>query len=116
MFIAYGYNAFPVVEEADTLVGIVTKLDVLRVFGHDPRRLLPDLTALSAEHVADIMRPRGVTVAPGDPLNTAVTCMLSAQLRSLPVVERNRGGRRLVGIVSRGDVLRALSFETRDAG
>lgn len=115
LFIAYGFNAFPVVDDAEILLGIVTKLDLLRVFRHDPRRLLPDLTALWAEHVDDIMRRRVVTVAPGDPVTAAVDRMLASRLRSLPVVERQSGKERLVGIVSRGDVLRGLTFETRDA-
>jgi len=116
LFILYGVNAFPVVDEAHTLLGIVTKLDLLRVFRHDPRRLLPDLAALWAEHVDDIMRRRVVTVAPGDPVTTAVDRMLRLRLRSLPVVERRDGRALLVGIVSRGDVLRGLSFETDDSG
>jgi CBS domain-containing protein len=115
LFIAHGFNAFPVVDEADTLLGIVTKLDLLRVFRHDPRRLLPDLTALCAERVDDIMRRRVVTVAPDDPVTAAADRMLASRLRSLPVVERRSGKDRVVGIVSRGDVLRGLSFETDEA-
>jgi CBS-domain-containing membrane protein len=114
LFIAYGFNAFPVVDEAGALLGIVTKLDLLRVFRHDPRRLLPELTAISAEHVDDIMRRRVVTVAPDEPVTTAVDRMLSARLHSLPVVERRSGRDRVIGIVSRGDVLRGLTFESDD--
>ena len=115
LFITYGFNAFPVVGDDDALLGIVTKLDLLRVFRHDPQRLLPDLTAICAEHVDDIMRRRVVTVAPNDPVTAAVDRMLSSRLRSLPVVERRGGKDRVVGIVSRGDVLRALTFGTDDA-
>jgi CBS domain-containing protein len=116
LFVAYGFNAFPVVDEADTLLGIVTKFDLLRIFRHDRRRILPDLSALLAEHVEDIMRRGVVTVVPGDPVTAAVDRMLSSRLRSLPVVERRGGKEYLVGIVSRGDVLRGLTFETRHAG
>jgi CBS-domain-containing membrane protein len=35
---SYGFNAFPVVDEAHTLLGIVTKLDLLRVVRHSPQR------------------------------------------------------------------------------
>jgi CBS domain-containing protein len=115
LFIAYGFNAFPVVDEAGTLLGIVTKLDLLRVFRHDPRRLLPELRAISAEHVDDIMRRRVVTVAPDDQVTAAADSMLASRLRSLPVIERRSGRDRVVGIVSRGDVLRGLSFEPGDA-
>jgi CBS-domain-containing membrane protein len=112
LFIAYGFNAFPVVDEAHTLLGIVTKLDLLRVVRHGPQRLLPELRVLWAEHVDDIMRRRVVTLAPDDSVATAVDHMLSSRLRSLPVVEsRGRKGL-LIGRVSRGDVLGSLMLES----
>jgi CBS domain-containing protein len=102
--------------DLDTLAGIVTKFDVLRIFRHDPVRLRPDLSALRAERVEDIMRRWVVTVAPGNPVTAAMDRMLSSRLRSVPVVERQHGRERLVDIVSCGDVLRAMMFEARDAG
>src|SRR5688572_21414538 len=66
-FASYNFNAFPVVNEANILLGIVTKLDLLRIFRHDGVRLRPSLTELFAEHVEDIMRRRVVTVGPRDP-------------------------------------------------
>lgn len=112
LFISYGFNAFPVVDEAQTLLGIVTKLDLLRVVRHGPPRLLPELSVLWAEHVDDIMRRRVVTLAPDDWVATAVDHMLSARLRSLPVVEWRGRKACLIGIVSRGDVLGSLMLES----
>jgi CBS domain-containing protein len=116
LFIAYGFNAFPVVDEADTLLGIVTKVDLLRVVRHDRRRILPDLAALEAKEVENIMRRGVTTVRPDDPVTTAVDVMISRRLRSLPVVESQGRKERLVGIVTRGDVLRVVTFETSDHG
>ncbi len=112
LFLSYGFNAFPVVDEAHTLLGIVTKLDLLRVVRHGPQRLRPELSVLWAEHVDDIMRRRVVTLAPDDSVTTAIDHMLSSRLRSLPVV--NDRGRKaiLAGIVSRGDVLGSLMLES----
>jgi CBS domain-containing protein len=112
LFASHGFNAFPVVDDADTLCGIVTKLDLLRVFGPDPDRLLPALNVLWAERVADIMRRRVITLAPDDLVATAVDRMLSMKLRSLPVVERRDGKAFVVGMVSRGDVINALVLQT----
>jgi CBS domain-containing protein len=112
LFTSYGFNAFPVVNEADRLLGIATKLDLLRVFRHDPQRLLPEPRVLLAEHVDDIMRRRVVTLTPNETVTTAVDHMLSSRLRSLPVVEDRGAQALLIGIVSRGDVLRALIFES----
>jgi CBS domain-containing protein len=114
-FASYNFNAFPVVNEANILLGIVTKLDLLRIFRHDGVRLRPSLTELFAEHVEDIMRRRVVTLAPRDPVTTAIDQMLTSKLRSLPVVERRGGKDVLVGIVSRGDVIRSLIFENDKA-
>ena len=111
LFLSYGFNAFPVVDEAHTLLGIVTKLDLLRVVRHSPHRFLPELSVLWAEHVDDIMRRRVVTVAPDDSVATAVDHMLSSRLRSLPVVEGRGRKARVIGIVSRGDVLSTLMLE-----
>lgn len=110
-FASYNFNAFPVVNEAEALVGIVTKLDLLRIFRHDRARLRPSLAELWTEHVEDIMRRRVVTLVPRDSVATAIDHMLASKLRSLPVVERRGGKDLLVGIVSRGDVLRSLIFE-----
>jgi CBS domain-containing protein len=52
-----------------------------------------------------------VTLAPDDPVATAVDRMLSWRLRSLPVVEGQGRKALVIGIVSRGDVLDALLFE-----
>jgi CBS-domain-containing membrane protein len=111
LFISYGFNAFPVVDEAHTLLGIVTKLDLLRVVRHGPQRLLPELSVLWAEHVDDIMRRRVVTLEPDDAVATAVDHMLSSRLRSLPVVESRGRKAVVIGIVSRGDVLSTLMLE-----
>jgi CBS-domain-containing membrane protein len=115
LFGVHQVNAFPVVDEGGTLLGIVTTLDLLRVFRYDRRRFLPDLMALWAEHVEDIMRRRVVTVSPGDPVTTTVDLMVSGGLSSVPVVERRFGKDRLVGMVGRSDVLRVLTFESDDA-
>jgi len=114
-FASTNFNAFPVVDDANSLVGIVTKLDLLRIFRHDRVRLRPSLTDLWAEHVEDIMRRRVVTVAPRDSVTAAIDHMLASKLRSLPVVEQRGRKDVVVGIVSRGDVIRSLIFENDKA-
>jgi CBS domain-containing protein len=111
LFASYNYNAFPVVDDAGALLGIVTKLDLLRMFRHDRARLRPRLGEIFAEHVSDIMRRGVVTVGLRDSVVTAIDRMLSSRLRSLPVVERRGRRDMLVGMVSRGDLIRSLVFE-----
>src|SRR5439155_15194650 len=56
MIARYEFNAFPVVDEQQILVGVVTRLDFLRMFRPDEaHRWIPDLRTLGAERVEDIM-------------------------------------------------------------
>jgi CBS domain-containing protein len=103
-----GFAALPVVD-GDRLVGIVAEADVLRDrVPSDPRA-----HALRRPDGSDSPPPllvRGVmtegvrTVEPGADVADLARLFVDARLRSVPVVE----GDRLVGIVSRRDVLRAL--------
>ena len=115
LFATHNFNAFPVVDDANALVGIVTKLDLLRIFRHDRARLRPSLDEMWATHVGTIMRRRVVTLAPDDSVTTAIDRMLASRRRSLPVVERRGDTDVLIGIVSRGDVIRSLIFENDKA-
>lgn len=111
LFDRHDFNAFPVVDQDGTLLGIVTKLDVLRFLRPDPTLRIPDLPAVSATHVLDIMRTGIVTVEPEDPIVVAADLMVETRLHSLPVVLRRAGEPTLAGMVSRGDLLRGLRLE-----
>jgi CBS domain-containing protein len=111
LFDRHDFNAFPVVDEDGTLLGIVTKLDVLRFLRPDPALRIPDLQAVSGTHVRNIMRSGIVTVEPEDPIVVAADLMVETRLHSLPVVLRRAGEPTLAGMVSRGDLLRGLRLE-----
>lgn len=109
-FEEYDFNCFPVVGPQDDLVGIVSKLDLLRPFRSAERGLRADRRAAMAERVVDVMSRAIVTIGPDDPLSEAIDLMIDYRLHSLPVVEKTALERRLVGILSRKDVLRWLSM------
>ena len=111
LFDRHDFNAFPVVAPDGTLRGIVSKLDVLRLLHPDEHFRLPDAKVIGATRVAEIMRPGILTVEGEDPVVAAAELMVSTGRRSLPVVRRGSGWPKLVGIVSRGDLLRGLRFE-----
>jgi CBS domain-containing protein len=115
-FDRYDFNAFPVVEESGALVGIVTKLDVLRLFRPVTGLRIPADVAAPTVRVKKIMRRGVVNVEAEDPLVTAAELMVATRLRSLPVVRRGPGGPMLVGIVTQGDLLRGLRFELAEQG
>lgn len=99
-----GYGAYPIVDGDGTLVGICARGDVLRDDRDDEELLLGD----DGQQM--------VTVAPGDTTQIALRRMVEEHVEHLPVVE---AGRRLVGIVTRGDLLkvrrRQLDAERRPA-
>ena len=108
MFEAHDFNMFPVVDDRGVLRGVVTKLDLLKMYRPWSGRITADVRALWAEDVKDIMS-RGLTsVTPAEPVTTALTLMVNRRLRSIPVVQRQTREPMLVGIVSRKDVLQSL--------
>ncbi len=59
-------------------------------------------------YVAGVMRQKAVSVEPSDSVTAAGNLMVTTKLRSLPVIGRRQGRSVLVGMLSRGDVLRWL--------
>jgi CBS domain-containing protein len=111
IFAQHEYNSIPVVEEDGTLRGVVTKLDLLRMFRPDRRSLIPDINDISAEFVEEIMSRGYVDVQAKDSVVSAIDLMIELNLRSLPVTEAGKDGRILRGIVTRKDVLRCFIFD-----
>ena len=110
LFETHDFNMFPVLDEKGVLRGVVTKLDVLKIYRPWSGRFTVNVRVLWAEHVEDIMS-RGLTsVTPEEPVTTALTLMVNRRHRSIPVVQRRTRRPLLVGIVSRKDVLRSLPF------
>jgi len=106
LFEKHDFNAFPVVEN-DRPVGIVTKLDLLRAFSMGRKFTRGAYFKLLSENVGDIMRRAIISVRPDDWIRTAIEYMVEFRLRSLPVLYDGR----LVGILSRKDVIRCLDIE-----
>jgi CBS domain-containing protein len=105
---AHGFAAIPVVDDEDHVVGIVAEEDVLRDrLPEDPRlHLRRDGEASSVPPllVEGVMTRDVRCVEAAADLADVTRLVLEHQLRSAPVVD----GDRLVGIVSRRDLLRAL--------
>lgn len=87
------HRGFPIVEESQ-LVGIVTESDLTKIHN----RNLPNDTPLRA-----IMTVSPMTVTPTHNLSNVLYLLDRYQISRLPVVE----GRKLIGIITRGDIIRA---------
>lgn len=111
LFERHDFNAFPVVDAEGVLRGLLTKLDLLRLFRPDQSGLIPELADVSGRRVEELMRHGVVTVEPDDRVAVVTDLMVATGLRSLPVVERSTGLPVLLGMLSRGDLLRGLRVE-----
>jgi CBS domain-containing protein len=105
---AHGFTAMPVVDEEQQLLGIVTEADLMRDrICPDPRS--PSLegqpTELPPMAVSAVMTCPVTTMTPGADAADLARAMLEEHIRSIPIVE----GSRVVGIVSRRDMLRIIA-------
>ncbi len=111
------YRALPVVDADQHVVGIVTSSDLVERGGAplrlellgalSPDALATELQALEAagRSAADVMTREVVTVQPETDLATAAHLMVTRGLKRMPVVDAEG---RLVGMLSRFDILRSL--------
>jgi CBS domain-containing protein len=111
LFEKHDFNSFPVVE-GGKMMGIVTKFDFLRAFAFTTDQMVPHYDELMRRPVAEMMTEAVVHVSPTTSLTRVLQLMVSLMTRSLPVMSPER---RLVGMISREDVMRALREATQDA-
>lgn len=118
-------SGLPVVDNTGALVGIVTEGDLLRraelgtqkrrprwiEFLIGPGRLADEYVNASGRKVQDVMTTQVHTVSEDTPLTEVVKIMESKQVKRLPVLREGR----VVGILSRANLLRALVSVARDA-
>ena len=90
-----------VVTENDEIVGILTERDVLRLGAATP-------STFGNERVGDVMTTELVVGVPADSLDYVAGVMTENRIRHLPIVE----GERLAGVLSIGDVVKAMKQAT----
>ena len=112
----HSITMLPVVAADSSIVGVLSEADVIR------DRVLPDVrgsmlppdtshTDAAQETVGAVMTPRAITVTADADVVEATDLMLSTGVKSLPVVDEEH---RVVGIVSRRDIVRALARQDVD--
>jgi CBS domain-containing protein len=108
LFAKYDFNAFPVLEEGSVL-GLVTKFDFLEAFAFTTGQVVPHYGALMGRTVREVMTEAVVHTEPTAPLTRVLQLMVNLRARSFPVLDSKR---RLVGMISREDIMRALRDST----
>jgi CBS domain-containing protein len=123
-----GISGIPVVAESGELVGIVTELDMivrntrleppaffqildgripLETPAHYKKRIRHMLGALAR----DVMTEEVVTIAPDEDVEEVASLMVKHRVNPVPVVD----GGRLVGIVSRADIIGMMARDLDEA-
>ncbi len=112
-------SGLPVVDDNGAVVGVISESDFLRrgeleterqrsallEFFVGPGRLAEEYAHANGRLVEEVMTSPVKTISPSSSINAAVEMMERENIKRLPVVD----GEKLVGIVTRSDLLRALA-------
>lgn len=130
-FHEHGISGCPVVNEKGEVIGIFTETDLLRSLNKYQRefrmiyppyipigisfvetkkqkKVLTTLQEIGNTTIERIMRTSVITVSPDESIEHALQLMVENSVNRLPVVKSNK----LVGIITRGDVIKGLYKDT----
>jgi CBS domain-containing membrane protein len=109
-------SGLPVVDEGNRVIGIVSEADLLSMAGMERGHSFKDILRhilgdplprrKQGNRVGEIMSSPAVTTRPEADIREVAGILESKGIKRLPVVD---GEDRLVGIISRGDIVRAMS-------
>jgi len=125
---AYDVSGIPVVDERHRVIGMVTELDLVRrntrfklpafftllnatIYLETPGHIRERLQHILGTTAREIMSAPPVTIKAEASIEELAEIMVDRRINPIPVVE----GDRLVGIVSRSDVVRMMARSTGEA-
>jgi len=114
-------SGLPVIESAGKLVGMFTEKEVLAkilpkylenvggfVYDENPKAVKQKVLTFTDFKVKDVMRKDVITVDEDSALCEVAHMMLVQKARRIPVLDKEKN---IVGIVSRGDIVKAIFNE-----
>ena len=104
IFEEHDFNGLPVVDEKNQLIGMITKLDLLKAFAFTKKSKIPLYDAIMGQKISNVMTKEPHVVYPKTPLTRVLQHMTETGHKSLIVVEDDL----VVGIVAREAIIRAL--------
>jgi CBS domain-containing protein len=122
LFIENHFNGVPVLDDDGKVVGVVTQGDLIEqnknlhiptvialfdavLFLDSEKQFESDVKKLTGSKIEDIYHKDAITVSLDTDLNEITTLMANKDVHTLPVLDGNK----LVGIIGKKDVIRALS-------
>lgn len=93
-----GYNGMPIIDDRGVVIGIVTTLDILKAIKDNK-----NLDELSAK---DIMTRYPATLSQEATTDEIIDIMHRKGIDMIPIVSGEEEERRLIGVVSRQDILK----------
>jgi CBS-domain-containing membrane protein len=108
LFAEHEFNGLPVVGDLGVLQGIVTQLDLFKLHLTPYPQFIPPLQSAWVSSVGAIMSPSVLTLYPVEPAIKAMALMVDYRVRTVPIVNDAAGGKVVVGVVTRRDLLAVL--------
>lgn len=121
LFTSHRVSSFPVVDEGNRLLGIVTETDLIEqdkslhiptvisifdwvLYVESEKKFEKELKKMTGQTVGDIYSEDVTSVAPATPLNEVADLMTKRKIHAVPVVENGK----VAGVVSRIDLIRSM--------
>lgn len=118
-------SGLPVVNDAGKLVGIISETDLMWqetgvtppayimildsvIYLQNPAQYERDLHKALGQTVGEVMSSDPVTISPDKSLREAAKLMHDREVRRLPVIDTDD---KIIGILTRGDVVRAMATD-----
>lgn len=122
LFIKHKVNGFPVLDEDDQLIGIVTEKNLIEqnknlhiptvialfdavIYLESGKKFEEEVKRYNATQVKDIYTSDVVTISPDIGINEIASLMAEKSVHSIPVVE----GKKVLGIIGKLDVIKGLA-------
>lgn len=118
----HGISGLPVVDDQDSLVGIVTEKDLIIkdkklhfpdyinilggiIYIESHQKFVEEFKKYIAVKVEELMTKRVLTIVPETPIDEIADLMTEKEINRLPVIDKDK----LVGIVTRADIVKHIS-------